>query len=312
MRYRLIGLDLDGTLLDPQGRVSPANRAAVAAAQMAGAMVVPCTGRGWNESKEVMQAIFGRVDFSGHRRDAARSDADIAAPGIFVSGAAVSDVRTGRSLDLAVIEPHLAHAIVQELRDLPEAVLVFRELSQAGHDYLVTGDGALTPNTQWWFQRSGATVHFQKDVTPADLHHSLRVAVVARQARMAPARQRLERALGDKVFFHHFQAVQNPDPTEAMHILEIFAAGVDKWRGIEWVAQAHGISREEIAVIGDEINDLTMLRQAGCGIAMGNATGEAKAAARYVTLDNHSDGVAHAIEQLLAGTWTACRQRSSY
>jgi hydroxymethylpyrimidine pyrophosphatase-like HAD family hydrolase len=304
MRYRLIGLDLDGTLLDPQGRVSVANRAAVAAAQAAGAMVVPCTGRGWNESKEVLEAIFGRVELNSSPRQPARSDADIAAPGVFVSGAAVSDVRTGRSLDLAVIEPHLAHAIVEHLRDLPEAVLVFRELSQAGHDYLVTGDGALTPNTQWWFQRSGATVHFQKTVTPADLHHTLRVAVVARQARMAPARQRLERSLGAKVFFHHFEAVQNPDPSEAMHILEIFAAGVDKWRGIEWVAQAHGISREEIAVIGDEVNDLTMLRQAGCGIAMGNAIDEAKAAARHVTRDNRNDGVAYAIEQLLTGQWS--------
>ena len=305
MRYRLIAIDLDGTLLNEHGRVSAGNVAATRELLRRGVMVVPCTGRGWNESKQPIAAIFGALD-SGEGSPQPATAAELAAaaicPGVFISGAVVADVRTGKAMDLAVIEPHLCWRIVQSLRDLPEAVLVFRELSMVGHDYLITGEGSLTAQTQWWFQRSGATVHFQRQVTPDDLRHSLRVAVVAHDDRMAIAKERVRAAVGDAVYFHSFEA-QQPEPKDVMHILEIFAAGVDKWRGIEWIAATHGIDRKEIAVIGDEINDLTMMRSAACGIAMGNGIAAIKACARHVTRDNRNDGVAYAIEQLLSGTW---------
>ena len=65
------------------------------------------------------------------------------------------------------------------LFDMPEAVLVFRDANLVGHDYLVTGKGSLTANTEWWFQATGANVHFQRDLTLDDLHHTLRVGIVA-------------------------------------------------------------------------------------------------------------------------------------
>lgn len=303
MKYRLLGLDLDGTLLNERGIVSEANRLAVAAARERGVLVVPCTGRGWQESKEPMQAIFGDVMFKEGSHTPASSSADLPQPGVFNTGAAVCDVRSGRSLDLACIEPHVALRIVEVLQEMPEAVLVFRDLSAVGHDYLVTGQGSLTPNTQWWFQRSGATVHYQRQVSVEDLRHSLRVGIVAGPARMEVAKAKLRETVGDKIFFHSFEAVQMPVPSESMHILEIFAAGVDKWRGLSWVAQAHDIAPEEIACIGDEVNDLQMLRGAGCGIAMGNGIAEAKAAAKHVTRSHREDGVAYAIQQLLSGHW---------
>ena len=303
MKYRLIGIDLDGTLLDPRGKVSPANRAAVHKALDAGVMIVPCTGRGWNESKEPLETLFGGVQWKDGSHAAAASAEELLSPGVFVTGAAVCDVRTGRSLDLAMIEPHVALELVDALKDMPEAVLVYRDLASVGHEYLITGSGSLTPNTQWWFQRSGATVHYQREVGAGDLRSTLRVGVVARRETMVPAKERVRQRLGEQVFFHSFEAVQMPDPSESMHILEVFAAGVDKWRGLEWVAQSRGIKAEEIAVIGDEINDLQMLQNAGCGIAMGNAIEPARKAARYTTRDNASDGVAHAIERLLAGDW---------
>lgn len=303
MKYRMIGLDLDGTLLNERGVVSEGNRKAVAKAREHGVLVVPCTGRGWNESKEAMQAIFGDVVFKEGSPVPALSARELPQPGVFNTGAAVCDVHTGKSLDIAMIEPHVAYTIVQHLRDMPEAVLVFRDLSAVGHDYLVTGNGSLTSNTQWWFQKSGATVHYQREVSADDLRHSLRVGIVGHPARMEIAKERLRSTVGQQVFFHSFEAVQMPDRSESMHILEIFAAGVDKWRGLSWVAQARGIDASEIACIGDEINDLQMLRAAGCGIAMGNGVEQAKAAARFVTRDHRNDGVAHAIEQLLSETW---------
>ena len=62
-------------------------------------------------------------------------------------------------------------------------------------------------------------------------------------------------------------------------------------------------SAAEMAAIGDQINDLTMIRGAGLGIAMGNAIQPVKDAARQRTRGHHEDGVAHAIEQILSGAW---------
>ena len=124
-------------------------------------MVVPCTGRAWRESRAVLAPMRG-MDF-----------------GVFVTGAVVGEIPSGKSLDIAMIEPHLALELVRFMEHLPEAVLVFREASLCGYDYLVTGHGSLPPATRWWFESTESTVHYQRTVTVEDLRHTLRVGVVA-------------------------------------------------------------------------------------------------------------------------------------
>ena len=253
-RYRLIGIDLDGTLLGHDGTVSDANLAAIAAAHEAGVTVVPCTGRAWRESQMATHA-FGDV-------------------GVFVTGAVVNDLQTGLSLDLAVIEPHLAMALVEQLHDLPEAVFILHERNLTGYDYLVTGRGALTRSTQLWFQNTGAVVRFVDHPDLDDLHHALRVGMVAPSHRVATVKQRVADHLHDRVNWHSFEAIAGAGEEEGVHVLEIFAGDVDKWRGMQWIAQQNDIADDAIAYIGD--------RHTG-----------------------HCDesGVAHAIEQLLSGKW---------
>jgi hydroxymethylpyrimidine pyrophosphatase-like HAD family hydrolase len=285
MRYRMIGIDLDGTLLGPDGQVSSANAAAVRRALAAGVLVTPCTGRGWCEANI---ALSGVAPWS---------------LGVYATGAAVCDVSTGQTIDLAALEPHVACDAVQVLRGCPEAVLVFRERGLVGHDYLVTGDGELIANTQWWFQFTNAAVHYQREVGPRDLHHCMRVGMVAPGSLVAARRAQLEQRLGDQVIVQSFEALHLPDEADSIHVLEVFAAGVDKWRGLTWIAGQRGIAPHQIAAIGDEVNDVSMLKSAGCGIAMGNAVPAARAAARHVTAGNSEDGVAMAIDKMLAGEW---------
>ena len=284
MKYRLIGVDLDGTLLNDRGAISDANRAAIAAAQRAGALVVPCTGRGWREAHMVLRDVPGME------------------LGVFVTGAMVAEIATGQSVDFAVIEPHLAMELVDHLRHEPEAVLVYREPALAGHDYLVTGEGELTPNTEWWFQATGANVHFQRHVTADDLHHTLRVGLVASGERLPDLSQRIKQTFPERVQLHHFAALQREE-AESVHVLEIFASGVDKWRGLTWLADQRGISRDCIAAIGDEVNDLSMIRRATCGVAMGNAIEPVREAADRITIANTEDGVANAIHRMIEGEW---------
>lgn len=286
MRYRLIGIDLDGTLLHG-GRVSDANCRAIAAAQQTGALVAPCTGRSWRESSMALPAF------------AAGGERQI---GIFVTGATVAQLATGRSLDICVLEPHLALQLVEMLADLPEAVLVLYDPNLTGHDYLVTGRGTLTGNTQMWFASTGATVRFQRSIGLEELHNTLRVGIVAGQRRVEQISRRLCEAFGARIILQSFMAIA-ADHGEPMFVLEIFAAGVDKWRGLTWIAQQRGIGVDEIAVIGDGTNDLAAISAAGCGIAMANSCPEILAVADHVTLDCEQDGVAHAIEQILTGRW---------
>ena len=81
--------------------------------------------------------------------------------------------------------------------------------------------------------------------------------------------------------------------------LEINAEGATKGNALMWLASHLGISRERTMAFGDGENDVTMLKAAGIGIAMGNGLEIAKRAADQVTLTNDEDGVADAIERLI-------------
>ena len=75
--------------------------------------------------------------------------------------------------------------------------------------------------------------------------------------------------------------------------------GGSKELGIQKVIEYYGYSRDEIAAIGDGYNDISMIRYAGLGIAMGNANDKVKEAADYVTDSMEQDGLLHAVQYLL-------------
>ena len=79
--------------------------------------------------------------------------------------------------------------------------------------------------------------------------------------------------------------------------IEVNAKGVNKGRGLLILGELLGIRREEIMAVGDGSNDIAMLREAGLGVAMENATDEVKAAADAITLSNDREGAAAAIEK---------------
>ena len=84
-----------------------------------------------------------------------------------------------------------------------------------------------------------------------------------------------------------------------VHILELFASGVDKWSMIEHYCRIHGHDPGRVVAIGDGLNDIGMLSSAGLGIAMENADDDVRSAADMTTSHHDSDGVAHAIGMVL-------------
>ncbi|UOQ84539.1 Cof-type HAD-IIB family hydrolase [Gracilibacillus salinarum] len=87
--------------------------------------------------------------------------------------------------------------------------------------------------------------------------------------------------------------VSNSSPTN----IEVNAVGVNKAAAIEVVCERIGINMSQVMSMGDSLNDIKMIKEAGTGVAMGNAQDEVKQAADWITTTNNQDGVAKAIEK---------------
>ena len=81
--------------------------------------------------------------------------------------------------------------------------------------------------------------------------------------------------------------------------LEIMNKECNKGFGLERLIKELGVNREEVISIGDEQNDFEMIKFAGLGVAMGNASEKIKEIADYITKTNEEDGVAHVIEKFV-------------
>lgn len=81
--------------------------------------------------------------------------------------------------------------------------------------------------------------------------------------------------------------------------LEILPLGIDKAKRLEFLLKHLGLKREELMVCGDGYNDLSMIEYAGLGVAMSNAQNVVKEAADYITLSNEEDGVAAAVKKFI-------------
>jgi HAD superfamily hydrolase (TIGR01484 family) len=87
--------------------------------------------------------------------------------------------------------------------------------------------------------------------------------------------------------------ISNSSPTN----IEVNGLGVNKAKAIAFVGERLGITMDEVMAVGDSLNDLAMIKEAGLGVAMGNAQDIVKKTANWVTASNQEDGVAKAIEK---------------
>jgi len=283
MKYRMIAFDLDYTLLDSQGLVSRENRVAVERAQQAGVLVVPCTGREWHTGKAIgLDHLPPLVS------------------GVFKDGAIVCDVATGQVSRPIVFAGPLAHRVLDRIDGLPVAILICRLASDGKCDYLVAGNGpAAVRLEQSWFNHASGRVSVARHPLPDDVGEVLEIRLYAPAAEPIDVFRRMLDEFDEPLIMRTWP----PASVSQDHVLQVYAPGVDKWHALVWLAKQSGILPTQIAMIGDHVNDVSAIEAAGCGIAMGNAVEQAKDAADRITHDCDSHGLAHAIDQLLAGRW---------
>ena len=284
----LLAIDLDGTLLDPSHQVSQRNIDAVRRARDAGITVLVCTGRGLGESIGAMRAIE-------------QTD-----PVMVAGGSIIADPVTGKTLHRFTLDHEVVHAATELFHEVACPALVMKDPSDIGYDYLVLNadeQHPIHPITKWWFDDHQLRVNYaaqaQHDPHP---EHTVRMGMCAESSISNPISRKIIDQLGDRVWLYDFPSVMPDSHTgEIVHILELFSANTNKWSAITWYLERHGIDPSRVGAIGDQVNDVPMMENAGVGIAMGNAVQQVKSHARYATSDNRSDGVAIAIEALLAG-----------
>lgn len=281
-KYKLLALDLDGTLLGPDSRVPPANARAVRQAQLAGVQVVLCTGRNLTESRAFNAQLDAPADWV-----------------VLANGAAVVRVSDGKQIAFDGLDDAMCAAIcaicaqfgvdpclytADRLYYGREFLRFLEEMRRRGRVALdETDEGYLfVPDKAGW---DAVLAREAGRVTKAILHH-LDPAVV----------DRMIVALEDTGLFELAPSVMYGGQLKNV---EVNRKGVHKGGALARLAAHVGCGMDEVMAVGDSDNDLTMLRMAGLGVAMANAAPHIQQAADAVTLDNAADGVAAAVKQYI-------------
>ncbi|HSV15927.1 MAG TPA: HAD family hydrolase, partial [Tepidisphaeraceae bacterium] len=239
-KYRMVAIDLDGTLLSPFGEVTPRAKAAIHRCLSAGLLVCFATGRNWTESRAVLDAV-------AHYDTA-----------VFVGGAMVVDTKHRMTLHRTMMDPALAGSICGHFERTGQAALALQDTGAAGVDYLVSADVPVNDATAQWMSITAARVHRVPTLSdPAAHEHTIRVGIVAPPEQTQAAKRELEERHGSAIMVHSLFV-----PAYGVEVLEVFDPSVNKWAGLLHVARHHGIEPEQIIAIGDDLNDLAMIENA--------------------------------------------------
>lgn len=263
---RLIVLDVDGTLLNSQGEVSPETIQAIQEARSKGVRVVLGTGRSAPEA-----AYFTALTGCDSRA-------------ICLGGAAIADMETMRHLTRWDMAPDTGRAALKIVQSVPLARMIF-----AGEVNL------MDPASDAYFREN----------YPFDCFHSHKVVTEDILSYLEEHDLPMTKyyAVGEPETFgpllEGLRALPGLELTSSgSDNFEVLSGGVDKGHALAVLARMWDIPIGETAAIGDSGNDLAMLQAAGCPVAMGNASLAVKKAARYVTDTNDQNGVAKAIRHL--------------
>jgi len=212
---------------------------------------------------------------------------------VFVGGAMVVDTKSGATVRRTLVEAKLAAELCEFIENKGHAALALQDTGVADADYLATADAPLNASTERWILATGAVMRRVEKLGGHGHPHTVRVGIVALPEIAKSIHTELQRIFGERIFSHCFGGGE-------VSVIEVFDPSVNKWQGILHVAQRHRIKPEEIIAIGDEINDITMVKNAGLGVAMGNARPELLKYAKRIIGRNNEDGLAIFLEELLA------------
>lgn len=284
MAIRLIALDLDGTLLTSRGEVSERNRRALASARERGVRVALVTGRRFRDARPLALELGLDVPVISH------------------NGALTKHARTLENVAVSLLPLEAAQDVIRIGQQDGMAAMVSDDPSGKGvliYDHLSDNNQALTRYIAWSRRIHGPEAEEAVRRVPSLLdyldHAPVHITFTGTCAQIQALGEHIKCAMEARV-----KVLSTTYPKPDFALLDLLHPKVSKGVGVAATAEEYGIEREEVMAVGDNFNDLDMLRYAGTPVIMGNAD----AALRdlngfHATATNDEDGVALAIERFV-------------
>ena len=274
-RYDLVVLDLDGTILEKEfeGGYSPRVRQAIAAVQASGVPVTIATGR-------TLDFVRTQTPLLG-----------ITTPVVTTQGAVVGDPISGEVFYEADMPLDVARAVAA-WADATRRVTIFYFSNRDGTTTLYQNREVWQPAIyDHWFGMPRRIQPSLSALLAASDHPPLKFISVNDASAEADLTPILQEQFGPTMLMTRTHAL----------LIEGTAAGVDKGSGLLHLLERLQIAPQRVLAVGDNENDIPMLKIAGMGVAMGQATAKVKAAAQWIAPSIAQDGAAVAMEKFVLG-----------
>lgn len=269
-KIKMIGLDLDGTLLTEKKELPPYTRQILEQAVAKGIVVLPATGRPLTGIPQEIRRIRG-IRYA-----------------LTTNGARIYDLERMET----IAEYTIPHKTAEKALEITRK---YDTLQETYYDGAAYSDEGKLKDIGKYYRNPDMWEYVRATRTPV-------ASVLQWFSVKGRSPDKIHLLFADpeekKQAWAELQEIPGIVLTGSLgNNIEINAADVDKGRGLLKLGSMLGIRREEIMACGDGDNDLAMIREAGLGVAMGNADEALKKAADYVTETNEKEGAARAIEK---------------
>lgn len=288
--YKIVAIDLDGTLLNHYGEVTENSKNAIKKIQEKGIEVIIASGRPKDSIKTIAKEIKSNKFF------------------IAGNGAMIYDIQK----DKIIYERYIQKSKVIEISKICEENNISYNI--------YTEESIITQRLKH------NTLYYYKENLKKDLNQRTNITIVDNVLEYIKNTEELKclkitvcdesKAVFNSII-RKLRNIHNIEVLDVSHMsrkiikqgteeipieyfyTEISSSKVNKWNAITELLQILNIKPEEVIAIGDNVNDKEMLENAGCGICMGQSAPEIKQISKYITEDNNNDGVAKIIEKIL-------------
>jgi 5-amino-6-(5-phospho-D-ribitylamino)uracil phosphatase len=275
-KCRLLAIDIDGTLVNSCDELTADTREALIRAGRAGIQVVLATGRRYSHSLHLVDPL------------------GIDVPLITASGALIKDPKDHRTLYKSSFEPQLLGRILKLIDQSGYDPLLCADTFTEGFDYYLAQAKVRTTELAEYLEMNPNGGRIVPDLITDPPPGAFLVFTFGTKEQMLAMDQILHAELPGQSSSHVLRS-----PRYRGFLIEIAPAGVSKWSGVKHLAEEWGIDESEICAVGDDVNDIPMIRAAGLGVAMGNALAEVKAAADRIAPTHDENGLVTVVEWLL-------------
>jgi Cof subfamily protein (haloacid dehalogenase superfamily) len=274
---KIIGLDLDGTLLNDQKAICDRNIEVLMRAKEEGAKIVLCSGR----APEGMQRELKILGLKEKGQYA-----------VGLNGAVVYEADTGKVIHQTLMQPEAVRTMVETGRRFRDRMNI--QLYTSGQVYVERWD----ETTDYYEKATGSHPKLVDDVLEF-VNETIKI-VFFHKGEFDYTLEKITKLKNDCL-------PSVPQGTQcvisAPYLVEFLDESIDKGIGMDILAKYLNVPQADVMCVGDQENDMPMLKYAGLSVVMANGAPHVKELAHYVTeIDNNEGGVAEAVEKFVLKT----------